>query len=356
MTRSLLLLLFTSTLLGCGGCVRSPEKHASGTAESAAPVEVTVVRAATRPSKRVLKFVGTLFGDAEVTLSSQVEGQIKTLHADLGDRIEAGQILAEIDDAQLHARRREIEAQLAKAHADQNRGRELAAGKVISPVEYESIKTAAAVIEAQRDTIDVLLDRAHVRSPLTGSVAHRAVTAGEYVRAGTPLFKLVADESLTLRGDVPERFAQDLAVGQPVEITVDAYPDRRFSARLARVSPAVNRENRSISVEAVVENRERLLKPGFFANAALVTRNDEPAVVVPARAVATFAGVTKLFVIRENIAYQTPVRLGTRGDEGEVEIVEGVGPNELVATSGLGKLENGMRVKVQDGPAAPAAG
>lgn len=357
-TRYAALLLVSSTLFGCGGCVRTPDTRTSDQAAQdtgTPPLEVTVSRATARPAKRVLKFVGTLFGDQEVMLSSQVEGQIKLIHADLGDRIDAGQVLAEIDDEQLRARLREIEAQLAKARADETRGRELAAGNVISAVEYEAVKTVAAVAEAQRDTLNILIDRTRVRSPLTGSVASRAVSAGEYVRSGTPLFKLVADQPLTLRGDVPERFAQELAVGQPVQITVDAFPDRHFAGQLARVSPAVNRENRSITVEAVVENGDRLLKPGFFANASLVTQSDEPAVLVPVKAISTFAGVTKVFVVRENIAYQTPVRLGTRGEGDLVEIIEGVAANELVVISGFGTLENGTRVKLQEA-AAPAAG
>src|SRR5262249_22259994 len=159
--------------------------------------------------------------------------------------------------------------------------------------EYESMKTAAAVAEAQRDTQNVLIEHARVLSPLTGSVASRIVSVGEYVRAGTPLFKLVADQPLKLRGDVPERFAHELAAGQSVQIQVDAFPGQTFSGTLARISPSVNRDNRSISVEAVVENGDRRLKPGFFANASIVTRAEDEALMVPQTAIVTFAGVTR---------------------------------------------------------------
>ena len=173
------------------------------------------------------------------------------------------------------------------------------------------------------------------------------VSAGEYVRAGTPLFDLVADHPLKLRGDVPERFAQELAVGQPVQIKVDAYPEVLFEGRLARVSPAANPENRSITVEAVVDNPDRRLKPGFFANASIVTRADDEAVVVPETAVISFAGVTKLFVVRDGVAYERHVRTGTRDDQGLIEIVEGLHADEVVATSGLSKLENGAPVTIR---------
>jgi RND family efflux transporter MFP subunit len=302
-----------------------------------------------RPTKRLLKFVGTLFGNEEVTLSSQVEGQVTALHADLGDQVQSDAVLLEVDDLSMRAQLREIEARLAKAHADEARGRELLRGNIISMQEYESMQTAVAVAEAQRDSLNVSLHHKRVRSPLSGSVVKRLVSVGEYVRPGTPLFDLVDDDPLKLRGDVPERFAQEIAVGQPVQIKVDAYPDVVFAGRLVRVSPAANAENRSITVEAEVPNPDRQLKAGFFASANIVTRADDQALVVPETAVITFAGVTKLFVVRDDVAYERHVRVGTRDEEGMVEVLEGLHADEQVATSGLARLQDGMTVAVRKG-------
>jgi RND family efflux transporter MFP subunit len=211
------------------------------------------------------------------------------------------------------------------------------------------MQTAVAVAEAQRDGMNVLLDHKRVRSPLTGSVARRLVSAGEYVRPGTPLFDLVADDPLTLRGDVPERFAEELQIGQTVEIRVDAYPDAAFVGRLRRVSPAANAANRSIAVEAEVPNPDRRLKAGFFAAANIVTRSDDAALMVPELAVISFAGITKLFVVRNDVAHERHVRIGTRDEQGLVEVLEGLHPDEVVATSGLARLEDGMAVAVRHG-------
>jgi RND family efflux transporter MFP subunit len=132
-----------------------------------------------------------------------------------------------------------------------------------------------------------------------------------------------------------------------VQIRVDAYPDKVFTGKLARISPTANRENRSISVEALVENADHRLKPGFFANASIITRSDAEAFVVPETAVISFAGISKVFVVRDGIAYERRVRVGTRDDEGLVEILGGVTPDEKVATSGLAKLGNGTVVVVR---------
>jgi len=312
---------------------------------SAVPVVVAPVTV--RRTERVLNFVGTLFGEEEVTLSALVEGQLKSVNVDLGDSIEVGQVLAQINDDRLRAQVREVEATLAKARADEGRGRQLVAKQVISPQEFEAMQTGVRVAEAQRDTVNVLIGNAEVRSPLSGSVAKRFVSAGEFVRPGSPLFQLVADDRLKLRGDVPERFAQELAAGQLVQIRVDAHPGKLFAGRLSRISPAANAENRSVTVEAVVQNQERKLKPGFFADASIVTKIDDQALMVPETAVIKFAGVTKLFVVRDNFAYQREVRTGSRGDKGLIEIEQGVEAGELVVTSGITKLEDHTAVTIK---------
>ena len=344
------LALLCVLLAGCGGGSGSQVAAAPTTTATAdAALQITVAPVASRPTKRLLKIVGTLFGNEEVTLSSQVEGQVTALHADLGDQVQSNEVLLDIDDDSMRAQLREIEARVVKARADEARGRELMRGNIISRQEYESMQTAVAVAEAQRDSLNVSLHHKRVRSPLTGSVVKRLVSVGEYVRPGTPLFDLVADDPLKLRGDVPERFAQEIAIGQPLQIRVDAYPDTVFDGRLVRVSPAANAENRSISVEAEVPNPARQLKAGFFASANIVTRADDQALVVPETAVISFAGVTKLFVVRDNVAYERQVRVGTRDNQGLIEIIEGLHPDELVATSGLAKLENGVAVTVRKG-------
>ena len=309
-------------------------------------VPVTVARVVTQPSARLVNFVGTLYGNEEVTVSSQVEGQIKSLNVDLGDHVDAGQVVAQIDDDLWRARLRQAEAMFAKAQADEARGRQLVDRHVISTQEYESMQTQATVARAVRDRLTVTIRHAQVASPIRGAVARRFVSAGEYVHPGSQLFTLVAEDPLKLRGDVPERFAHELQVGQSVQVRVDAFPDAVFTGRLDRISPASNPENRSVTIETLVDNHDRTLKPGFFANAAVVTRSDDRALMVPQEAIVTFAGVTKLFVIQDGIAHERQVHLGTRSSGGLIEVTDGVKADDLVATSALSRLGNGSAVVI----------
>lgn len=347
-----LLIAATLLLAGICGCHSGPSTEAVAAEAKESAVPVTVAAVVTRPAARVVNFVGTLYGHEEVTLSSQVEGQMQGIKADLGDHVEAGQVLAQIEDTSLRARLREAEAMLSKARADEERAQKLSAKDVISRQELESLRTTAEVAKARRDTLEVTLDYTTVKSPIKGAVAHRFISVGEYVVPGAKLFSLVALNPLKLRGDVPERFVHEIRVGQPVRVIVDPFADLNFEGKVSRISPASDPQSRSVALEVLVDNFEEMLKPGFFAHAAVVTRQDDRALMIPQEALISFAGVTKLFVVRDGVAEERQVAVGTRGDAGLVEITEGLGENDSVVVSGLTKLSHGTAVEVRPSEAS----
>jgi len=126
-------------------------------------------------------------------------------------------------------------------------------------------------------------------------------------------------------------------------LTVEAFPDRSFTGRVVRIGPSLNEQTRALTVEAEVSNSGNLLRPGMFAKSQLITSTNAPAVMVPARAVLTIAGLSKAFVIENGKAVERLVKTGlTDGDL--IEIVEGVKEGEIVATSNLDKLQTGSAV------------
>jgi len=360
MTRIWMLAVGATLVWAGSGCSEAPvgtaiaadaEAKAVAAEASATAIPIAVAPVIVQPSARLVNLVGTLFGDEQVTISSQVEGQIDALGADLGDEVGRGQLLAQVNTDQWDARLREADATLTKAKSDEERGRQLRETNVISTQEYEGAKTRVDVATAQRDTLRVTIQQARVVAPLNASVARRLVSVGEYVRPGTPLFTLVVQDPLKLRGDVPERYSSELKVGQSVQVRVEAFPSEVFTGTLARISPAANPENRSVAIEARIDNVARKLKAGFFGNAAVVTRSDDRALMVPQEAIVSFAGVTKLFVVTNGRAVARSIELGTRGNDGLVEIVEGVQAGEQVAVSGLSKIEDGAVVSIKESAA-----
>jgi len=225
----------------------------------------------------------------------------------------------------------------------------------VAEAELESDRSAIRVTEAdlRRREADLALARKRLgdvtlRAPISGAVARRHLNPGQYVTENTSVFTIVRSDPLKFTGTVPEHVALEVRPGQPVRVRVEPVPNRQFPGRVTRVSPAVDMTSRTVQVEAEVPNPEGLLKPGLFARAALVLREDADVAFVPESAVSYFAGITRVFVVADGKASERAVSLGARKD-GLVEVVEGVQAGEQVATSGLGQLHDGAPVTT--GPA-----
>jgi len=190
-------------------------------------------------------------------------------------------------------------------------------------------------------------------TPTDYVVCQRSVTEGEIVRTGTTsyLFQLVIDRPLKLQAPVPERHARDVAVGQKVELEAECCPGERVLAVVARVNPVVDRASRTFQVEIHVPNAERKLKAGSFARASILTRVDPQARTVPEEALVRFAGVTKVFVVRDGKAQEVPVTAGVTGNEkgnAWVEVTGNLPADASVVTSGQSQLAAGRAIRLKD--------
>jgi membrane fusion protein (multidrug efflux system) len=330
-------------LAACGG----PSKAESPARARPDPVTITVANVALRSVERTVSVVGTLAANSQVELASEIEGQVVAVEADLGDRVRAGQVMARVRRDEIDARLREAEAGLAKATADEGRARPLRAQGVISAQEYEQVRTGLDVARARRDQLRIQLEHADIRSPIEGSVAARLVDAGSYVRLGASVFRLVQDDPLKFRGEVPEREVPTLRAGQEVRITVEAFPGETFAGAVARIGSAADPTARALAFEALVPNGDHRLRPGFFGHGDVVVTKEERAVAVPRSALTSFAGVTKLFVIEEGVAREREVSLGVDLGDGWVEVAQGLAHGKQVATSGLSKLADGTEVVIR---------
>jgi membrane fusion protein (multidrug efflux system) len=337
-------------------CGRTSEAEAPAQTAATTPnaIPVTTAPAAARDVERTVSVVGTLAANEQTELASEAEGQVMSIDADLGDRVKKGQILAAVRSDVLEAQCREADANLAKAAADEHRAKPLRDQGIISPQEYEKVRTEAEVEKARRDRLRIQLERASIRAPFDGSVSARLVNLGDYVRAGSVTFRLVQDDPLKFRGEVPERDVPALQAGQEVRISVDPYPGETFVGHLSRVGSASDPTARALAFEALVPNADHRIRPGFFGHGDVVVRHDEHAVAVPRSAITTFAGVTKVFVVDGGVAREKPVTVGVDLGDGWVEILQGITRGQVVVTSGLSRVTDGALVAVRD-EASPGA-
>jgi multidrug efflux pump subunit AcrA (membrane-fusion protein) len=212
---------------------------------------------------------------------------------------------------------------------------------------YAAVMTARANVanaESQLNLARRSLSYSNVYSPINGYISDRPADLGEYVSTSTKVATVVKINPLRVRIDIPEQAIPAVSVGQSVSVTTSAWPDRNFSGRIARISPNVTPTSRTLTVEAEIENSSGLLKPGQFATVRILQSRAAPATLVPARAVRTESGVSRVFVIKDGHAQERLVQLGqTEGDL--VEIKGGVAAGENIATSNIEQLADGMAVK-----------
>ncbi len=349
--RFILACSFTFILLG--GCSRGKPQEAASQAHTEQAVTITTRPVETHEVKRTVEMVGTLSGWEEVTISNETAGTIEKILVDLGDKVKKGQLLIRLDQR---------EAKLALAQAEANLQ---AAKKALAQAQAEwrdadlnltrirQLHSEGVIATSQLD--GALVDLAHkhlsdteIVAPISSEVQQRLVSIGEGVKEKTPLLHLVVTDPLKLQGTVPERFAPEIKIEQPVDVQVEAFTEQVFSGMVQRVSPAVDVQTRSLALEAKVPNSAGLLKPGFFAKGLILIGVNPQAVFVPEEAVYSFVGITKAFVVRDGTAQERQVKTGVRTNS-LVEVTEGLQPGETVATSGLAQLYQGAKVRVVNG-------
>ncbi len=188
------------------------------------------------------------------------------------------------------------------------------------------------------------LTYALVYSPIDGYVAERTADLGEYVSPTSKVATIVRIDPLRVRIDIPEQAIPDVRVGLSVSATTSAWPDKTFSGRIARISPTVSANSRTLTIEAEIDNSNGALKPGQFATVRILEPRPQAAVLIPARAIRTEAGASRVFVIKNGHAEQRVVQLGiTEGDL--VEVKSGVAADEQVAISNVEQLIDGIAVR-----------
>lgn len=171
----------------------------------------------------------------------------------------------------------------------------------------------------------------------------------------TSLFKLVMDRPLKLKARVPERHVSEIEIGQTVQVSVEAWPRELFTGSVARVNPTVDRENRTFEIEVRIPNEDRRLRAGSFAKAAVLTREEQNVSTIPENSLVKFAGVVKVFVVRNGLAHSVPVEPGLRLEvksDGRVESwQEAAGelePGDLVVTTGHSQLADETPVRIRE--------
>ena len=371
--------------LGLSACTDSP---ATAVPQNDTPArQVRVATAIKTEAARLVSASGTLAADDQIVLGTKVIGRLGEISVDLGSRVKKGQALARIDPSDYRLRVEQAQAALQQARVrlglppsgdndrvnieqtalvrqaaavlkearlSHDRMVELWDRKLIARAELDTAVSQLAVadgryqdaLEESRNRQAVLVQRRSeleiarqqlsdtvIVSPIDGAVSERQAAVGQYLPAGAPVVTLVRTHPLRLRLAVPEREAGLVRVGQTVDLTVEGDPNK-YQGRVARLSPAIAENNRTLMIEAEVPNGQAALRPGSFAKADIVIEAGQEIVTVPRASIITFAGIEKVLMVVEGKAVEKRVRSGRRIGE-QVEITEGiVAGNQVIVQPG----------------------
>ncbi len=349
--------------------------------------------------QRQVDLAGSLISPDQAKVSSEVAGVVRKVFVELGQEVGAGHVVVKLDARELdlalqraQSQLRQTEAQLGidgvrtkeplpdeqiasirmaianrdDAMAQLRRAQRLKAQNLLSQADLDTAETKVKVTEANHqsaiETVQSLkatlqerrqavelavkkLNDTEIRASVAGQVAERFVQQGEYIRENTPVVTIVQMNPLKVKTAIQERYAGLVRPGLMVEFSVESAPGQKFVGKVSNVSPSVDQATRTFTVEILVDNRDRRLKPGFFAKGVIFTHRDENVMAISEDAISTLAGVSNVYVIENGKARQQMVTLGIRLGT-LCELTGGLKGDEILAASNLTLLATGVPVKI----------
>jgi len=388
-------------------CSKSPSSSVLGDAAHPTPVRLYTV--AEETAQRRVQAVGSLFALEESILSSQVEGRVAEVLADVGDTVKQEQRLIVLDPQELQfevdrqrGQVRQVRAQLGigpndppptdpkkiasvqRAEADlfdangkYTRAQEMFKDHLISQQqldetasryqsaqasynvalqEVDRLKALLVSNEASEQLAEKKLRDATIRAPFPGSIKTRNVHPGEYLRVQSPVMVLVRTDQLRARLAVPERWAGWVRDGAAVDLQVEAFPGETFHGKVSRINPSVSQDSRTFEAEALLVNLDGRLKPGFFVQASIPSEKEEKTIFLPEGAVNYRYGVYKVFLVNGNRVSERQIRPGGQTEDARgrrFEVAEGLKPGDRVAVAISGDLHDGATVEEKSEAGTP---
>ena len=355
---------FTSVLLAAllalGACNGNDSPAAAGAGGGPPggmqlPVEAVTVHP--QDLNAGLQTVGSLRADESVVVRPEVAGRISRIHFTEGGRVQAGQPLFTLDASLAQADLNEAAANLENSRRAAARAQQLVDEKLIARADFDTARAALGVDQARVASARTALSKMTLRAPFSGQIGLREVSVGDYVSVGQDLVRLVRLDPIEVDFSVPESVMGQVRNGQKVAVSVDAFPGESFTGEVVAIDPVVDPNSRSARVRAQVPNPDARLRPGQFARLQLDTGSDRAdALLVPEQALMQEGDTRFVYTVVDGKAHKTPVKTGTRVP-GNVQVLEGLKPGDVVITAGQGKpmMQEGVPVMVLPGADAAAA-
>jgi len=326
---------------GGGAAVAAPGGGGGGQA-----LQVTAYVVEPVPMQDRIRATGSLLADESVELSAEAAGRVTSISFREGTRVQRGQLLLQINPAELQAQRQRLRYRIDLANTREERQRRLLEIGGVSQDEYDGALGEVNVLRAELSLVEAQLAKTQVRAPFSGVIGLRYVSEGAYVAPQTRIATLQALSPMKVEFAVPERYTGRVRAGATVTFRV-AGSAQPYRGEVYAVEPQVDLDTRQLLVRARVPNPDGTLVPGAFADIELVVDTIEGALPVPAISVVPEMGGALVWTVRDGRAASQRVETGMRTDEA-VQITGGLAPGDTVLVTGLQAVRPGQAVRVTE--------
>ena len=313
---------------------------------------VTVISSQPLTNAANLVLPGTTQGIQEAAIYARTNGYVKSWKVDIGETVQQGQLLAEIETPEVDQQLAQTKANYEIAKLTAERWAGLVAKQVVSKQEYDQNEKAYEAAKANYEQLQKLQGFQKIVAPFAGIITARNIDNGDLVSAGTsgqpaPLFRLAQTDVVRIYVDVPQTHSRLITPGQSAVVSVREIPNRTFDAKIVRTARAIDPASRTLRTELQIPNAGGELFPGMYAEVKFTLPQDPHTLIIPGNAVMIRAEGPKVLVVDANNMIQSrAVKLGRDlGDK--VEVASGLSPGESLVANPTDALRDGTEVKVQ---------
>jgi multidrug efflux system membrane fusion protein len=323
------------------------------------PAQIAAVKATSEAVPHFATGIGSLAAVHQVTITPEIGGRVTAILFTPGAVVKAGDPLVQLNDGPERGDLANYEAQARLAVVTLQRSQALVQRQNATQETVDQNRSQLDQARAQIAKTEAIIAQKLVRAPFAGRLGVRQIDLGQYVNPGMPMVTLTELDDLYVNFTLPSTQRAQIALGQKVNVTADAFPGRVFNATITTLEPQIRTDTRTMMVQATLANPDEALLPGMFVNAAVVLPPEPDRVVLPETAVDYTLYGDSVYVVRAEgtdaagkpviKAFRTPVKTGARW-EGKVAVLSGVNPGDEVVAAGQIKLQDGAPVVVTGNP------
>lgn len=317
-----------------------------GGGRSGGPAAVTTATVRNERLSPKLEALGNARANESVDISSKTSNVVTAVKFRDGERVRAGQVLVQLDDATARADVAAAQASVTESESQYNRSRELLNTQALSKSSFDQLEATLKSNRARLQAAQARLEDTVIRAPFSGRVGLRRVSVGTLISPGDVITTLDDTSVIKLDFSVPETSVATLREGLSVRATAPAFPGRSFAGKVASIDSRVDVNTRSVTVRALLANEDGALKAGMFLNVSLA-RDERETLVIPEEALTPEADKQYVFVVADGKAARREVRIGGRSP-GNVEILAGLNAGDRVIVEGTQKVRDGAPVNAID--------